>query len=229
MKKVLNSNSLKIIAILAMILDHVAIAFMSLTNPFYYILRIVGRITAPIMFYCLANGFFYTKNKFKYGTRLLLFAVVSQVPYSLFAKGKIFVYDDYNVLFTLFLAFMFLYSLYDVKKYIIKIFYLILVCSLSLFCEYGLFGIVLVWMFYMFRDSKYKTLLYSLLCFLYLIIMTMIEGSIIYFVIFMGLFLVVPLLNMDSGKKGKLNLKYLFYIFYPAHLIVLYLIVLLVS
>ena len=124
---------------------------------------------------------------------------------------------------------MFLYSLYDVKKYIIKIFNLILVCFLSLFCEYGLFGIVLVWMFYMFRDSKYKTLLYSLLCFLYLIIMTMIEGSIIYFVIFMGLFLAVPLLNMDSGKKGKLNLKYLFYIFYPAHLIALYLIVLLVS
>ena len=229
MKQVLNSNSLKIIAILAMVLDHVAIAFISLTNPFYYVLRIIGRLTAPLMFYCLANGFFYTRNKFKYGARLLLFAIISQVPYSLFAKEKIFIYDDYNVIFTLFLSFIFLYGFYDVKNTISKILLLVLSCSLSLLCEYGLFGISLVWMFYMFRDSKYKTLMYTLLCFLYLIIMTIIERSIIFFVIFTGLFLSVPLFNMDSGKKGKWNLKYLFYIFYPAHLIVFYLIGLLVS
>lgn len=229
MKKILNSNSLKIIAILAMVLDHIAIAFISMSSPFYYILRIIGRITAPIMFYSLANGFFYTKNKFKYGFRLLLFAVISQIPYSLFLDNKVIVYDNYNILFTLFLSFICLYALYDIKNYFFKILILLLMCSLSLFCEYGIFGIVLVLMFYLFRESKLKTFFYSILCCLYLLIRTTLENSVIVFVLFGGLFLAIPLFNMDSGEKGKLNLKYMFYLFYPIHLIVLYLIRLLVS
>lgn len=224
MKKVLNSNSMKIIAIIAMVLDHIALAFIPITNFLYYIFRIIGRVTAPIMFYSLANGFHYTKNKFEYGRRLLLFAVVSQIPYSLFMHDTFFQYDDYNVLFTLFLGLIALYALYDVNNYIIKILLFVGSCLLSLFCEFGIFGILLMLSFYIFRDSKFKILYYSLVCLLYLIIKTFLENSLIIFVIFSGLFLCIPLFMMDSGKKGKLNLKYLFYVFYPSHLLILYLI-----
>lgn len=224
MKKVLNSNSMKIIAIIAMVLDHIALAFIPLTNFLYYIFRVVGRVTAPIMFYSLANGFHYTKNKFRYGCRLLLFAIISQIPYSLFIHDTFFQYNDYNVLFTLLLGLLALYALYDVNNYIIKILLFVGSCFLSLFCEFGIFGIILILLFYIFKYSKFKILYYSFVCLLYLIIKTFIENSLIIFVIFSGLFLCIPLFMADNCKKGKLNLKYLFYAFYPFHLIVLYLI-----
>ena len=120
MSKILNSNGLKMIAIFVMVLDHIAHSFISVMSPFYYIFRMVGRVTAPIMFYSLANGYKYTRNKVNYGLRLFIFAIISQIPFSLFSENKIFLYDDYNVLFTLFIGFMCLCSLYNIKNVFLK-------------------------------------------------------------------------------------------------------------
>jgi hypothetical protein len=222
--KLISSNILKIIAILAMALDHAAYAFIPNTCLIYYIFRLIGRITAPIMFFCLANGFCYTKNKFKYGLRLLFFAILSQIPYSLFVGDKIFLYDNYNVIFTLFLGFMCLVALVDVKKIFYKIAIIILCLGLSLFCEYELFGIFLIIAFYVFKERKWQILIYSVFSFAYLAISSLVNNSTLNFVVFSGLFFVVPLLILYNGKRGKFNLKYLFYLFYPFHLILLFII-----
>ena len=222
MKKILNTNSLKIIAIITMVLDHIAYLFVPVSSVFYFIFRIIGRICAPVMFYSLANGFFYTRSRIKYACRLLFFAILSQVPYSLFVGNQIFLINNYNILFTLFLAFMCLFIIYSKSMNLfLKITFNILLIGLSYFCDYGLFGIVLVFIFAFSKSYKIKFILYSIASIAYVAIKSILTNSFISFVIFLGLFLAIPLLNLYNEKKGKINLKYLFYVFYPLHFIVL--------
>lgn len=227
MKKILSSNSLKFIAVLAMLLDHIAFSFIPYSSVFYFIFRIIGRITVPVMFMGIANGYNYTSNKFKYGLRLLGFALVSQIPYSLFMEGKFFLVDNYNILFTLFLGFVCLYIFYNVKNMFMKIIFIILCFIFSCFCEYGLFGISLALMFSLCKNGNFRILFYSLMCLVYIIFSTILNKSFFIFVIYLGLFLFIPLLTLYNGKKGKYNLKYVFYVFYPFHLFILILLKLL--
>lgn len=224
MKKILNSNSLKIVAISSMLLDHIAYLFIPVLNPLYHIFRVLGRICAPIMFYGIAKGFHYTSNKMRYGKRLLLFAIISQVPYSLFLGDKWFLFDNYNVLFTLFLSFLTLWIFTDISNKILKYSLILLCLLLSKFCDWGMIGVIITFVFYLFRSSQYKYVAYSGVCMLYLVVNFLINNSLYNFLIYLGLFLVIPLLYLDNGNKGKYNLKYLFYCFYPLHLLILFII-----
>jgi len=87
MKK-LNSNHLKIIAIIAMTIDHIAdLLYPNMQNNIIpIILHIIGRVTAPIMFFFICEGYHYTKNLKKYIARLFIFAVISHFAYC-FAFG----------------------------------------------------------------------------------------------------------------------------------------------
>ena len=88
MKKTLNANTIKLIAILAMTIDHVA----WLLFPGYpkdalpVVMHIVGRLTCPIMCFFIAEGYAYTSNLKKYLLRLFIAAVISHVPYALCFK-----------------------------------------------------------------------------------------------------------------------------------------------
>ncbi len=81
--KRLNSNILKIIAIIAMTSDHLAWAIWQgfSTNPAAVIMHLLGRLTCPIMCYFVAEGYYYTKNLKKYIGRMFLFAAISHFPY----------------------------------------------------------------------------------------------------------------------------------------------------
>lgn len=89
MKKILNSNTIKIIAIIAMTIDHIA----WLVFPGYddgvipVVLHIIGRLTCPIMCYFIAEGYHYTKNINKYTMRLFAFAFISHFAY-IFASSS---------------------------------------------------------------------------------------------------------------------------------------------
>ncbi len=222
MSRCLNSNVLKIIAISAMVLDHVAISFLGNNLSLYIIFRMIGRVCAPIMFMGIANGFRFTSNKFKYGMRLLVFAIISQIPYSLYKVGTVFMFDFYNIIFTLFLGFMCLYALVDIKNIFYRLLLVFLCFSLVCFCDYGIFALVMILMFYFCNSKNLKIVCYCLISLIYIVYRTFISESILTFIVFNGLFLTVPLLVIYNGKKGKYNLKYLFYMFYPVHLLVIY-------
>ena len=83
--KCLNSNALKIVAIIAMTIDHLAwLIFPSYDTSFLPVLmHIIGRITCPIMCFFIAEGYYHTKNLKKYILRLFIFALISHVPYML--------------------------------------------------------------------------------------------------------------------------------------------------
>ena len=83
MPKLFSTNKLKYIAIIAMTIDHIAWLFVPSSSIAFYVLHIIGRLTAPIMAYFIAEGFFHTSNTKRYLTRLFIFWRVSCIPYSL--------------------------------------------------------------------------------------------------------------------------------------------------
>ena len=79
----LSANALKIIAITAMLIDHSAVAFMPPDSALYFLMRTIGRLTAPILAFTLIEGFYHTRNRRKYISRMAVFAAISQPFYSL--------------------------------------------------------------------------------------------------------------------------------------------------
>ena len=93
----LNSWQLKLLAVLTMLVDHTG----ALLFPQIAVFRIVGRLSFPIFCLLLAEGAAHTSGKARYFLRLLLFAVLSEIPYDLAFFGSLFYPGSQNVLFEL--------------------------------------------------------------------------------------------------------------------------------
>ena len=143
----LNSNSIKLIAVFAMTLDHIAwMLFPGYPTDFLpVIMHIIGRITCPIMCYCVAEGFHYTKNINKYTLRMFLFALISHFAY-VFASGT---YTDFHsfipfyngdilnqtsVMWSLAFGLVMLRTAYSekIKNKTLKVLLILLICILAL-------------------------------------------------------------------------------------------------
>ena len=96
MKYSLNRSQLKWFAILAMTIDHIALAFLNPGTPLYFGMRLIGRITAPVMSFFLAEGFRNTRNFRNYLSRMLLFALIAQPFYFVLVNGEIIKTDPHN-------------------------------------------------------------------------------------------------------------------------------------
>lgn len=110
----LSGSSLKLIAIISMIIDHIGVAIVSylpgiddkngLVYASYWILRLIGRIAFPIYLFLIVEGFQYTRNKLLYSIRLFIFAFISEIPFDLALKNTLFDWKHQNVFFTLFIG-----------------------------------------------------------------------------------------------------------------------------
>lgn len=226
-KQGVNRNYLKYIAVIAMILDHIAIFFCSTQNIDYYIYRIVGRITCPIMAYFLAEGYVYTKSKVKYGTRLFIFAMISQIPYSLVQNNTIFG-KELNFIMNLFISFTILLNYEKIKNKTLKTIIILSLIVISSFCDWGIYVPLLILSFYIFRnDNKKKTILFIIIALAYVLSrIILITPENFSEVCTIGIFLFIPIIklyNGEPGEKSKFN-KWFFYIIYPLHLFIIYLI-----
>jgi hypothetical protein len=223
--KSINRITLKYIAIVAMLSDHMAMFFVS--DPLiYFIMRLIGRLTAATMCFFIAEGFHYTRSKYKYGMRLGIFALVSQPAYTFFENRTLLTYKlfaHWNVIFTLFIGFC---VLLVYEKIIYKPFkwsIIGLLCAVSFFGDWMIITPLWILVFYIFRDNKRKRFI------AFIILATLEVASCIQFIINngeiwqVGVFLVVPLLLLYNEDKGGNSLfhKWLFYLFYPLHLLVL--------
>ena len=229
MKKIqcLSANSIKIIAAISMLIDHIGCIFF----PDIEILRIIGRISFPLFAFMIAQGCFYTRNKLKYFFMVFGLAIVCQIAYFVTAQGSLF-----GVLFTFSIAIVLIYSLqylkYNFKTKTSKlkkglsvtVFVSLMVLTVwinTVFeIDYGFWGCVLPVFASLFVEMKNERLkrLLTLIAFTLGIVLLSIDcGEHQWF----ALLALVPLL-LYSGKRGKHNLKYFFYIFYPLHLVVLY-------
>lgn len=229
LKKIgLNNNQLKIIAMIAMTLDHAGKELF----PQYEIFPIIGRLAFPIFAFMIAEGCLYTKNRLKYLLQIGILAFGCQLIYFI-AMGSLY----QNVLVTFTLAIIIIFSIDGLlkKKNALWVFLSVASVALSVFLcffakdtlnlkgfhiDYGFFGVLLPVAVY-FSKGKLMKLSALSLC---LVALGFSLGNVQWYA-----FAVLPLLLLYNGKRGKLNLKYVFYIFYPAHLAVIYLISLVIK
>lgn len=229
-KKTLDRDAIKYIAIFAMLLDHIAWIFLDFGSPLAQIFHIVGRITAPIMCFFIDEGYHYTRNKRKYALRLLIFAFISQISWWLM-HGKFFTLS-FNVIFTLFLGLLAVHveATYTDDK-IGKIILIFLICLASFYCDWQFYAVLWCVIFYKYRDNKQKKyILFSAVGIAYFIITVCKKYSVapapfnnvISSLYTLGILLCIPILMQYNGEKGKYKIsKWVFYIFYPLHMAVI--------
>lgn len=217
-KKGLTGSTLKLIAIVTMLIDHIGAAILTQLPNFardnttlywtYTAFRSIGRIAFPIFCFLLVEGFLHTRNVKKYAVRLFLFALISEVPFDLaFFKG-VFVISHQNVFFTLFIGLLTLIAIkYFENNKILKIvsmFAGIFVAQI-LATDYAGFGVIFIILLYLFHNNiKLRNIVCSL--------------AIVWEVTAPIAFIPITLYNGERGFK----MKYFFYVFYPAHLLILY-------
>ena len=224
MKKTgLTNNALKIIAMLSMLVDHVGLQLF----PKVQILRIIGRLALPIFAYMIAEGCHYTKNRPRYLGMIAGLGLICQAVY-FFADGSL--YLGILITFSLSISTIFLIDNFLKKKNAVSfIFILLMIAAVFLIAlilpeqlsehgfdiDYGIFGILLPVAIYYARN-KYEKLAATALV---LSLMASTMANLQWYSLF-----ALPLLFLYNGNRGRLNLKYLFYIFYPTHLVIIYLI-----
>ncbi len=189
--------------------------FMGLDTPVtpYLLVRWFGRMAFPLFAFLLVEGFVHTRSRLRYGFSLGILAVISEIPWNLVHGGAL-LYPTQNVMFTLLLGYLGMCALEQFKGDDAKLVgsLLGLLCaSLLLNADYGCAGFGFIFMLYLLRDRiLYQAVLGS----------SMLNGH-----LFAGAaFIPISLYN---GKRGFIRGtfgKYLFYAFYPAHLLVIWLI-----
>jgi hypothetical protein len=215
-----------------MLIDHIAWK-LPLAEPFAVFLHIIGRIAMPIFCYQIAEGFHYTRNKKKYAERLFIFAVISQLPYNYFERGSFLDFNglpSINAIFTLFLGLICLMTVKSKFSVSRKILIIGMCCAFSLLCDWFIFAILWILIFGLFRDNFKK------ICKLYLFVTALLLVSTAIFSIFykdfgilmqIGVLLPLPILARYNGEKSRsktakiLTSKWLFYVFYPLHLVII--------
>ena len=112
----ISTFTLKIIAMITMIIDHVGFLFFQDNHQTYIILRSIGRISFPIFCFVLVEGFFHTSDRLKHAIRLGIFALVSEIPYDML-YGRFFDMARQNVIFTLFIGYMAIWALQSISMF----------------------------------------------------------------------------------------------------------------
>ncbi len=226
----MNGYILKIIAIVTMFIDHMAAVLIPPDTAAYLVCRSIGRLAFPIFCFLLVEGLLHTGNVKKYLLRLGVFALISEIPFDLAFPVKNYRYGflyHQNVFFTLFIGLVVIYFMRKIDmKFAKKVFVGNLIDTLIvmagciaaylLYTDYQYLGILLIVSFYVFRGNK-------ILLTLAVLLVNRLFGSGIQ---------VLAALSMVfiwyyNGKRGPQGNKYIFYIFYPAHILLLYFISLL--
>ena len=208
----LSGFDLKCIAVFSMLTDHIG----AYLFPSEVWMRYVGRLAFPIFGFLIVEGFFHTRDVKRYMGRLLLFAFVSEVPYDLARFHTPFYRESQNIFFTLLLALACIYAMHTWQEQLLR-----MAAALAAICaamhylvksEYGIGGIVMILCFYVFRMQQAEQFL------------TVAVINICYYGNKQraGALALIPIW-FYNGTKGP-SAKYFFYVFYPVHLLLLYLI-----
>lgn len=244
-KKGISGSTIKIIAIVTMLIDHIGatilgryimmsgfmeIAASSDVNAInrwlmengtlyniYQIMRMIGRVAFPIFCFLLVEGFLRTRDVKKYALRLGAFALISEIPFNLALTSRVTELQYQNVYFTLLIGLltMMVFDKIEKREWVrpAKLF----LCGIAVVAgavlaellrtDYGAIGVLCILVLYIFRNRKPLQIIAGCISFLWEITAPLAFIPIAFY----------------NGKRG-LRLKYIFYVFYPLHLLVLYLI-----
>lgn len=240
---------LKIVAIISMLIDHTTEALYNIIPGEWWGLydmgRIIGRTAFPLFCFMIVEGNYHTRNKWRYLGSLVLLAIISELPFdALFSRTDFrFEYSYQNVFFTLALG-LFTIILVDgvnekIKNIILSIILQIIIilpvmlAGLEISSDYGVFGLILILAIYYFEKiqavlvkinrkfeaERIKFMLAGIAVLIWLVGYDSFIGGIIETFGFPAVILIMHY----NGKRGEYKIpKYVFYLFYPMHLILLY-------
>ncbi len=242
----LNRNQIKYLVIVAMLIDHIAWAFVPMQSLLGQVMHFIGRLTGPTMAYFLVEGYLHTRNVKKYAIRLGFFALVSWLPFTLFEFGvlpitiytgkvvngisfylgainsSVVVYPFFGVVYTLFLSLLavWLWDKGRCPKWC-KILGIMGLCLLSAFGDWPIFDVIYALFFFVFHNqTKKKWVSFSIIT----ICTFIFSGFSIWGLYQLGIFMVPFLIQFSyngEGRSKKPVHKWFFYVFYPLHLLVL--------
>lgn len=222
---VLSGSVLKVLAMVTMLIDHLAFFYFrydpQMIQPLfcvghkqisvYFLMRTVGRTAFPLFAFLLVEGFQHTHSRHKYGFNLFLFALISEIPWNLIHNGT-WLFPRQNVFFTLLLGFLGMYAIEyyrnDHRRLAFSLIGL-LVVSIILRADYGCSGYGFILLLYVLRRRH---------------LLQAIIGSCMLGSRWIAGLAFIPI-NMYNGKRGFIQgpiAKYLFYVFYPLHLLIIY-------
>lgn len=228
-----SGNVLKWIGIFTMFVDHIGAVLINkilvvTSNPkwldLYWICRYIGRIAFPLFCFTLVEGFVYTKNRKKYFGRMLLFAFISEVPFDLAVEGKWFSTEASGVMATFALGILVLTALKELLEpvrgkgvnanAVLRALFSMVIIGVAMWLaetlcmDYGAVGILSIVLFYLLRERRTLAAVWGCGALLLLGSMEL-----------PGLLAILPIL-LYNGRRGRQS-KYFFYVFYPAHLLLL--------
>ncbi|WP_252891332.1 TraX family protein [Thermoclostridium stercorarium] len=228
--------SAEIIACIIMVIDHAGALFF----PDKLIFRIIGRVAFPIFAFFIAEGFFHTRSVRKYLARLGICAVLFQIPdwfsrvYAEISGNPDFgVRYKFNIFATLFFGLLAV-TLYDRLKSKKQWLSWTAALAVAILAEtagadYGAYGVLYILVFYLTREN----ILYMLFGVIslhmayaaYDIVMSLVTSGTVIVTDSIQLYslMAIPLIALYNNERGR-KAKYVFYVFYPVHLIVLYVI-----
>lgn len=235
----LNRDVIKYIAMVTMLLNHIAHVFLAQGTVLCEVFEDVGYFTAPVMCYFLVEGYAYTRSKVRYGLRLLLFTVISQVPFYLALRismaGQPFMF---NMFYTLFCSFLILAAREKIKDPVRRGAACAILVLMTAIGDWQIFAALLVFLLAEDWGDKRKMMIhYAAIAFVYFLFITRnymwkdygLPASLIHgFLGCLGIIAagvtVLFFYNGRRARRGRNFSKWFFYIFYPTHLLVLYLI-----
>lgn len=232
--QILNRDVIKYIAMFTMLLNHIAHMFMPPGEITTEIFMAIGYFTAPTMCYFMVEGYEYTRSKKKYGLRLLIFAVISQIPFSL-----AFHFGNLNMIYTLLCCFLILVVMDKVDNSLLRIILCMVLTFATVVGDWALFAPIFTMLFYNNKGNRGKLLLsYGITAAVFTFITvqsnlmrpqyTTVEaigfGVLSVIGIVMSAVVILFLYNGKRAERGRNFSKWFFYIFYPGHLMVLYLV-----
>lgn len=216
--RLLDGTALKLIAMISMVSDHVGDSFF----PDQIWMRIIGRMALPIFAFCTAEGFIHTHDRMKYLRRMGIFALISEIPFDLVTSGKVLEFTHQNIMVTFFWAILALICFESLRKRETKISkalsWAVLAAAMAGSLVFGMdysflaLGIIFIYFLLSSRAPVWNN-----------------AAAIAYHaalrnvgIYWFGLLGFIPIL-MYNGRKGR-GLKWLFYCFYPGHLLLIWLI-----
>jgi len=223
--QILSGSSLKMIAVVTMLIDHIGAYYlrrqafasaplftvMGKAFSLYQISRDIGRIAFPIFVFLIVEGFQHTHSRINYARNLFLFALISELPWNYAHTGTLR-YEKQNVYFTLLLGYLGMWAIeYFWENHIAQLLclFILFVISYYLKADYGWKGYIFCLIMYLLRNERAAQA---------------IVGSCWLHYEWKACFAYLPI-NMYNGKRGFLSgktaLKYAFYAFYPVHILIL--------
>ena len=242
----MNRVVLKLIAVISMFIDHLGVALrlsgiLQYSDTIYRIMRDVGRMAFPIYGLMLVEGVLHTSNRWRYLLRLFVFALLSELPFDLALRGKMFVWNHQNVYFTLILGLLIMFVIHwgsrqpGYKKYLGWGLAGLLAAGFAylsgrvLHFDYGISGIVMLSVLGILTAPlteirkwiPWENLVRCFFTAAAVILMTPFTSNTEYF----ALFALIPIAfyNGQNGSFRNPVVKYAFYAFYPLHLLLLWL------